>query len=712
VPEPIYKAYFCSRNDPLGCDQPQKTLQEVPGAKFCLECGFPTPLAEKAEIRGSRGTYRVLNALGKRGMGRLYQGIQLNDGQPIIIKEYLLPNRLFNKQETRQRKDAFIRLAGVSPADGKTQDFRLLSTWEAIADERDERCYQITRGTLNGSPSLRAYLAELQNKALQEAPENPIQTSMTPLEVREVLNQVLQTLEFLHGQKFRFPSGQVQQGLAHGNLNLDSLLLFRAPSNQQFFIYVGDLAIWENLFYPPLMQLTNPAPADDLVALGYVGFYLLAGRDRDPNTDQLLNPQDARQWPLVDPALKELLLRLMGLDVDVPFENAGAARQALFQLPKEEQFAGSVAPPLPEEEEKTSRKPFLILGALALLFTAGILWNIYSSMQNGGLNGFGPDTRLPDFASVTGVPQGTFSYVAERDGTWNFVLQLRPESSLRLEEILRQPKPDVAMRYRPVVSTDLQVASAAVEAVRQGKSDFAITSLVDKLPDSALDIKPIAYDGLFVFVASSKKANSLPRALKGQITFEQLRQLYTGQLTNWKELGGPDLPVKLYIPTEPEAVQIFQQRVLKNDPQQIATFQSLVTRLPTSATQNQMFQDFDQGQSGGISFGILSKTFDQCSGYPLALVDGTKDPVQGLVQPNGKPVNPEVNLCAKVYRPAVQAFASERNPYPLGYPLVVVYPKNNKIPPAGIKFAELLTTRQGQRLLSKAGLVPLQPLPP
>jgi hypothetical protein len=464
------------------------------------------------------------------------------------------------------------------------------------------------------------------------------------------------------------------------------------------------------------MPLTNPAPADDLVALGYVGFYLLAGRDRDPNTDQLLNPQDARQWPIVDPALKELLLRLMGLDV--PFENAGAARQALFKLPKEEQFTGSVAPPLTEEAEKTSRKPFLILGALALLFTVGILWNIYSSIQNGGLGSFGSDTRLPDFASVSGVPQGTFSYVAERDGTWNFVLQLRPESSLRLEEILRQPKPKIDMRYRPVVSTDLQVASAAVEAVRQGKSDFAITSLVDKLPDSALDIKPIAYDGVFVYVASSKKANSLPRALKGQITFEQLRQLYTGQITNWKELDGPDLPVKLYMPTEPEAVQIFLQRVLKNDPQQIATFQSLVTRLPTSTTQNQMFQDFDQGLSGGISFGILSKTFDQCSGYPLALVEGSKDPVQGLVQLNGKPVNPEVNLCAKVYRPSVQAFVSERNPYPLGYPLVVVYPKNNRIPPErpsglpGIKFAELLTTRQGQRLLSKTGLVPLQPLPP
>jgi PBP superfamily domain len=704
VPDPLYKEYFCSRNNPLGCDQPQKTLEEVPGAKFCLECGFPTPLAEKAEIRGSRGTYRVLKALGKRGMGRLYQGIQLNDGQPIVIKEYLLPNRCFNKQETRQRKDAFIRLAGVSPADGKTQDFRLLSTWEAIADERDERCYLITRGPLNAAPSLRAYLADLQSKALQESPENPIQTSMTAIEVREVLNQVLQTLEFLHGQKFRFPSGQVQQGLAHGNLNLDSLLLFRAQSDQPFFIYVGDLAIWENLFYPPLTEIASPSPADDLVALGYIGFYLLAGRDLDPNTGQRLDPKDARQWPATDPALKELLLRLMGLDV--PFAQATAARQALFQLPKEDQLATSTAPLIPEVEEKVSRKPFLILGVLALLFTAGILWNTFSRSDDSADSN--TSRLLPDFASVAGVPQGTFSYVAERDGTWNFVLQLRPESNERLEKMLQQPKKNVQMRYRSIVSPNIEEASAAVEAVRRSTADFAITSLADKLPDSDLDIKPIAYDGLFVFVASSKKANSLPRALKGQISFEQLRQLYTGKIQNWKDLGGPDLPVKLFIPTEPEAVHLFQQRVFKNDPQQIATFKTSVTPLSTSAAQNQIFQDFDREQAGGISFGILSKTFDQCSGYPLALVEGNK-PVQGLVQPNGRPVDPEVNLCAKNARPDVQAFVSKS--YPLGYPLVVVYPKDNQRSLPGIKFAELLTTQQGQLLLSKTGLVPLQPLP-
>ncbi len=262
--ERFYKEYHCSRNAPLSCDQPQQTVQQLPGAKFCLECGFPVTLADKAEIRGNRGTYQVISFLGSRGMGRLYSGIQLSDSQPVAIKEYLLPNRCFNAEETRQRQDTFVRVAGLSPADGKTQDFRLISSWEAIADQQGERCYLVTKGNLDISQTLSHYLRE--------------KGAMTPPQVREVLNQTLQTLQFLHSQKLRLPSGQVRQVLAHGNLSLDSLLL--VENNQQFYIYLCDLAAWERLFDPPSVPPLNPKPEQDLVALGRVAFYLWVGEQR------------------------------------------------------------------------------------------------------------------------------------------------------------------------------------------------------------------------------------------------------------------------------------------------------------------------------------------------------------------------------------------------------------------------------------------------
>jgi hypothetical protein len=56
----------------------------------------------------------------------LYAGEQVSDRQPVVIKEYLLPNRCFNSEETQHRQEMFLRVAGVSPADGKVQDFRLV----------------------------------------------------------------------------------------------------------------------------------------------------------------------------------------------------------------------------------------------------------------------------------------------------------------------------------------------------------------------------------------------------------------------------------------------------------------------------------------------------------------------------------------------------------------------------------------------------------
>jgi ABC-type phosphate transport system substrate-binding protein len=216
--------------------------------------------------------------------------------------------------------------------------------------------------------------------------------------------------------------------------------------------------------------------------------------------------------------------------------------------------------------------------------------------------------------------------------------------------------------------------------------------------------------------------------LNGQITFEQLRKLYTGEINNWRDLGGPDLPVKLYIPDETEAVRIFEQRVLKND-EKINAFRNLqrkedqanwvttswlrvITRVANSQKMLQsVIQDFEKAdankQIGAIAFSRLSQVFGQCSVYPLALVEGEKDPVQPLIQDNGQPINPTTDLCNDKgsYHPNFQVFKDRS--YPLAYPLAVVYPRDNSRPPVGAKFADMLRTQEGQQLLGKTGLVPL-----
>lgn len=721
--EPLYAQYDCVARNPLSCDRAQ-TL----GFKYCQQCGFPAILLEKAEIRGNKGRYRIEGLLEQRGLGRLYQGIQVSDNQPVLIKEYLLPERYFNPEETRLRKQVFERVAGLSLADGRVQDFRLIHPWDAIADANEERCYLVTKGSLQLYPPLSEYLA--------------LHGPMSSRAARQVLNQVLQTLECLHGQKFRFPSGQIQKGLAHGNLTLNSLLIAQnslpkinplgtsEPSavavatppviETDFFIYTTDLAVWEQLFNPENQEIVNPLFQKDLVDLGYVAFYLLAGQTIHPISRHPLNPRDEQQWPPIDLPLQAYLQRLMG--ISVPFESAEAARQALLKLPIESAIALPISPIVEAEpiRSKNHRLWWFLLGILGVILLGWLIWLF--ALRSQRFEAASESISLCCIADVAAVPAGTFNYTAERQGTWQYVLQ---EENLiargqTLEQELTAQLPRVQLNYQSEPSGE-----AAIEKVRTGESDFAISSLTHAVtPD--LNNRTIAYDGIVVFVNFSyaRRQQSLPNALRGQISFENLQKLYTGEVTNWRQIGGPDLPVRLYIPQENEVVQIFEQRVLQTE-SRINQFRNLIVqenpsdsivqflgnpairRLQTFPMLRQVIQDFENEQVGAIAFATLSKVFGQCSVYPLAIASDNQPPIQPLIQNNNRPITPATDLCQDKgnYRPNSSAFRSQT--YPLAYPIAVIYPRDNSRPPIGRKFADILSTQEGQQLLKKTGLIPV-----
>lgn len=259
-----YSRYDCTQGNPLNCDGLVNSEEDFQSA--CSVCGFPKLLPVKSLIKGKLGIYRIEQHIGSRGIGFQYAATLLDANKSVVIKEYLLPKRYFNPEEIRQRKQAFKSLAGFSLADGKIQDLRCLQPLEAIVDEIQPRCYLIM-DERSASPSLNRYLNN---------------GAFSPLEVRAILQMVLQSLEFLHGQKFRLPSGKFINGLAHGNLSLDSLLLIGnwQPGKIQspdFFIYLCDLGIWERLFQPLTTESNSDDKSQDLVALGYIAFYLLAG---------------------------------------------------------------------------------------------------------------------------------------------------------------------------------------------------------------------------------------------------------------------------------------------------------------------------------------------------------------------------------------------------------------------------------------------------
>ena len=692
--------------------------QEIPIQLLDKAENFPV-LTNRREILGRRGRYRVSSFLGERGIGRLYKGTQITENRSVIIREYFLPGNIFNSIEIQQRKQAFERLAGVNLSDGKVHDFRLIGSLEAIADDHENRCYLITKGPLNFNKTLRDYLTE--------------QGPLPERQVHEIIKQLLQTLEFLHSHKFRLGNAQVQRGLMHGNINLDSILFVKCENqdkvnDHQFFVYATDLGIWENLFIETISKKIELSdlefkPQIDLSDLGRLSFFLLVGRDSNIEALHPIDPRDKQMWPSIDSSLKEFILRLIG--VNGSFESAEMARQALPPLPSEK-----ISLPSGDLEDSKAKKSSNLKkkilwaagGALVLGLIGSAAWFGFSAWR-ASQEKIILDKKLKSITCCiqsVEFPVEKFVYASLDNDIWNYILKHRSLVSLNktLEEELKEKVPKLQLTYKTEKSLE-----TALEKLKNQSLDFLVTALPESKStlgelETSFNIETIAYDGVAVFVAFSDihRDKNIAKSLKGEITIQQLRQLYTGEVKNWKEIGGPNLPVKLYMPTDQRLIQLFEQRIFAGYPEELNLFRKLKNQTirQENATKGlrDVLQDFENDDVGSIGFDAFSKVYGQCSVYPLAVGLTTDTAVQALIQDNGKPVNPKSDLCDDKgsYWLNSDAFNSI-NSYPLRYQIAVLYSTRGNEASPGKRFADLWKTKEGQSLLNATGLVPLFSLP-
>jgi phosphate transport system substrate-binding protein len=82
-------------------------------------------------------------------------------------------------------------------------------------------------------------------------------------------------------------------------------------------------------------------------------------------------------------------------------------------------------------------------------------------------------------------------------------------------------------------------SSAGIEAAINGTADIASSSRSLTAEESSSDLVStvIAHDGIAVIVNDANPVQA--------ITLDELRDIYAGKITNWSELGGPDLTIQL-----------------------------------------------------------------------------------------------------------------------------------------------------------------------
>lgn len=125
-------------------------------------------------------------------------------------------------------------------------------------------------------------------------------------------------------------------------------------------------------------------------------------------------------------------------------------------------------------------------------------------------------------------PSGTVSGKVSTDGSTSMEKVIGV-----LGEAFEADNSDISFSYNPTGS------SGGIQAVQEGRCDIGLSSrkLKDEEKASGLTETVLAYDGIAIIVN--------PENTVSELTLENIADIYTGKITNWKDLGGKDAEIVL-----------------------------------------------------------------------------------------------------------------------------------------------------------------------
>lgn len=233
--------------------------------------------------------------------------------------------------------------------------------------------------------------------------------------------------------------------------------------------------------------------------------------------------------------------------------------------------------------------------------------------------------------------------------------------------------------------TYMKKDSSASISVTGGGSGVGLTALLDGTTDIAMasrDLKTeeklrfsekkkeiveitVAYDALSVIVNPENKVN--------QLTREQIEKIFTGEIKNWKEVGGDDQPIVAYSRESSSGTfEFFKEKVMENK-----NYAANVLSMPATGA---IVQSVSQTK-GAIGYvGMAYET------------SGTKNV---SVSYDG----------GKTYVAPSLAAAKDKS-YPISRPLYYMYDKinENKVK----AFVDYAVSDEGQKIVAEIGYVPVK----
>jgi phosphate transport system substrate-binding protein len=178
-------------------------------------------------------------------------------------------------------------------------------------------------------------------------------------------------------------------------------------------------------------------------------------------------------------------------------------------------------------------------------------------------------------------------------------------------------------------------SGVGISALIEGTTDIAQSSRKikfeekQKIQEGGNTLKEviIAYDALAIVVNSENKVTNLTR--------EQLEGIFTGKITNWKEVGGADLKIVPYSrETSSGTYEFFKESVLKNK-----NYMSGIMSMPATGAIVQSVSQ-TKGAIGYIGLAYLNKdakaihvSYDKGKTFTAPSVKTAKDGTYPVVRP-------------------------------------------------------------------------------
>lgn len=331
--------------------------------------------------------------------------------------------------------------------------------------------------------------------------------------------------------------------------------------------------------------------------------------------------------------------------------------------------------------------PALLLSLLVTgsLIGAGVWWltekagiNLMNFELKPIVSSAPPEPASVDWSSVQNVPSGIFSYGGST--SWAPI-------RLSVDSALQAARPEFRLRYVESAS-GASSSTSGIRMLLDGQIQFAQSSRPvtpqeqQEAQQKGFSLReiPIAIDGLAVAVNPSLNLAGL--------SLSQLREIYTGQATNWKQVGGVDLPITAFSrdPKSGGTVELLIEQVLNKQPL-APTVQIIST---TTAALRQL-----SATPGGIYFASAPEVVPQCTVKSIAIAR-TDQFVAPYREPSATcPTRNQIN---------VKAF--QDGTYPLTRNLSVIVKQNKgREQQVGEAYANLLLSTPAQEAIAKAGFV-------